>query len=122
MLAHLFRRALLVSALLAAFGATCVLAAGSDAAVDRQDPGSWCGGALWRLMTLSDPDRGAVDLQGTPTTIADIAKRLTPAAIGGARTTKFQHHVWRLRAVIDRYRIASNGEVVLILYSIDSAQ
>jgi hypothetical protein len=30
--------------------------------------------------------------------------------------------VWRLRTVIDRYRIASNGEIVLILYSIDSAQ
>jgi hypothetical protein len=30
--------------------------------------------------------------------------------------------VWHLRSVIDRYRIASNGEIVLILYSIDSAQ
>src|SRR6202008_1914013 len=118
MLAHRPRRALLVSALLAALGAACMLAARSDAALDRQDPGTWCGGSLWRLMTLSDPDRMTVGLQGTPTTIADIAKRLTPGTIGPARTTKFQHHVWRLRAVIDRYRIASNGEIALILFSI----
>jgi hypothetical protein len=30
--------------------------------------------------------------------------------------------VWRMRTVVDRYRIASNGEIVLSLYSIDSAQ
>jgi hypothetical protein len=30
--------------------------------------------------------------------------------------------VWRLHAVVDRYRIASNGEIVLILFSIDTGQ
>jgi hypothetical protein len=122
MLAHRLRRALLVIALAAAVAAACTTATRSHAAIDRQDPGTWCGGVLWRLMTMSDPDRTNVDLHGTPTTIADIAKRITPNTLGPRRTTKFQHHVWRLRAVIDRYRIASNGEIVLILYSIDSAQ
>jgi len=70
-------------------------------------------------MTLSDPDRMHVDLHGTPTTIEAIASLPTPPRIVPRRTTKFQRNVWRLRAVVDRYRIASNGEIVLVLYSID---
>jgi hypothetical protein len=73
-------------------------------------------------MTLSDPQRRSVVLRGTPTSIADIAKRTAPGRAPQSRATSFQRHVWRMRAVIDRYRIASNGEIVLILYSIDSAQ
>jgi hypothetical protein len=73
-------------------------------------------------MTLSDPQRTSVDLHGTPTSIADIAKLEPPARAPATRATQFQRRVWRLRTVIDRYRIASNGEIVLSLYSIDSAQ
>jgi hypothetical protein len=73
-------------------------------------------------MTLSDPQRSRVDLHGTPTTIAEIAALHAPARTPTTRSTPFQRRVWRLRSVIDRYRIASNGEIVLILYSIDSAQ
>jgi hypothetical protein len=71
-------------------------------------------------MTLSDPDRMRVDLAGVPSSIPQIAMRHAPAAITTHRTTQFQKHVWKLRAVIDRYRIASNGEIVLILFDIDS--
>ena len=85
-------------------------------------PGTGCGGTLWRLMTLSDPDRLKVTLDPEPTTIAEIAKQGRPRIIGTRRTTPFQRHAWGLRAVVDRYRIASNGEIVLILYSIDTAQ
>jgi hypothetical protein len=77
---------------------------------------------LWQLMTLSDPQRHTVQLRGTPTTIFDISKLQRPQRVPQTRSTPFQRRVWRLRAVIDRYRIASNGEIVLILYSIDSAQ
>jgi len=122
MLAHRLRRALVASAVITALAAVGLPAGRTSAAVDRQDPGTWCGGTLWRLMTLSDPDRQSVDLHGTPTTIGDISKRLTPSTIGPSRTTKFQHHVWRMRAVVDRYRIASNGEIVLILFNIDTGQ
>jgi hypothetical protein len=73
-------------------------------------------------MTLSDPQRHAVNLVGAPTSIADIAKLERPGRAPTTRATRFQRQVWRMRAVIDRYRIASNGEIVLILYSIDSAQ
>ena len=73
-------------------------------------------------MTLSDPQRQTVELRGTDSSIADIAKLRAPLRTPGTRATTFQRHVWRMRTVIDRYRIASNGEIVLILYSIDSAQ
>jgi hypothetical protein len=102
--------------------AACLLALTATAAPKRESPGAWCGGTLWRLMTLSDPDRRTVTLRGIPTSIADIAKLKEPAKTPARRATPFQRHVWRLRTVIDRYRIASNGEIVLILYSIDSAQ
>jgi hypothetical protein len=102
--------------------AACALAVTAHADRAKQVPGPWCGGTLWRLMTLSDPQRKTVNLQGEPTTIADIARLKAPVRTPTTRATSFQRQVWRMRAVIDRYRIASNGEIVLILYSIDSAQ
>ena len=125
MLRHLLmpvarHKPLLAFALAAA--AACVLAAPASSRPRDLPPGSWCGGALWKLMTLSDPMRQTVDLQGTPTSIADIAKLEPPARTPQSRSTPFQRHVWRMRTVVDRYRVASNGEIVLILFSIDSAQ
>jgi hypothetical protein len=111
---------LLAFALVAA--AACVLAATASSRPRHLAPGSWCGGQRWRLMTLSDPMNKTVDLQGTPTSIADIAKLEPPTHTPDTRTTPFQRHVWRMRTVVDRYRVASNGEIVLILFSIDSAQ
>jgi hypothetical protein len=110
------RPLLTLVALLACAAAACA------STVRAQPPGTWCGGTLWRLMTLSDPLRALVDLHGTTTSIADIATRHAPSRTPGSRATRFQRRVWRLRTVIDRYRIASNGEIVLVLYSIDTAQ
>jgi hypothetical protein len=96
--------------------------AAADGAGGRRAPGTWCGGTLWQLMTLSDGDRHAVDIRRTPTTIADIARMSPPKRYAPRRTTPFQRRVWKLETVLDRYRIASNGEIVLILYSIASGQ
>jgi hypothetical protein len=111
----------LAFALLAASAVLCATAAGSPATA-AENPGTWCGGILWRLMTLSDVDRTAVSFQGVPTTIAEIAKIAPPKRIVAGRTTAFQRQIWRVHAVVDRYRIASNGELVLILYSIETGQ
>lgn len=105
--------------------AAVFLAAGAFAARGDQrlqGPGTACGGTLWRLMNLSDADRMKVNLHPEDTTIAAIAALHDPRTIGPRRTTAFQRQVWRLRAVVDRYRIASNGEIILILYSIDTGQ
>lgn len=109
--------------------AFAILAAGalfaavtSTSRAETRSPGSNCGGTLWRLMTLSDADSNKVNLHGIRTTIAKIAALPTPTRIPDARTTPFQRQVWRMRTVIDRYRIASSGEIVFSLYSIDSGQ
>jgi hypothetical protein len=73
-------------------------------------------------MTLSDALKNRVELQGFPTTIADVAKVPPPKKIVPIRTSGFQRQVWKLHTIVDRYRVASNGEIVLVLYSIESAQ
>ena len=100
----------------------CAVAAGPSASPERPAAGPICGGALWRMLTLSDAGAPRVQLSRTQTTIAEIAKLKPPARIGLVRSTDFQRHVWRLQVVVDRYRIASNGEIAFVLYSIDSAQ
>jgi hypothetical protein len=116
------KRLLLLALAAATACALAVTAQAHQGRHHKEAPGPWCGGTLWRLMTLSDPQRYTVNLHGAPTTIADIAKLKAPVRTPSTRATPFQRQVWRMRAVIDRYRIASNGEIVLILYSIDSAQ
>lgn len=84
-------------------------------------PGPQCGGTLWRLMTLSDTARKSVTWAPTATTIPDIAKLTAPAKITTARSNSFQKHVWSLsKTVIERYRMASNGEIVLELFDIQT--
>lgn len=121
------RRPLLAVVALAALAAAAAAAAHAVTspvvkAHTKRAPGSWCGGVLWRQMTFSDADRRKVVLSPTVTTIAEMSQLTPPRRITTSRTTPFQRHVWRLNAVIDRYRIASNGEIVLILFSINTGQ
>ncbi|MGZ4392569.1 MAG: hypothetical protein ACXVRK_10705 [Gaiellaceae bacterium] len=106
---------------LGAMAAAVAAGAGAARRAGGTTPGPWCGGQLWRLMTFSDVDRGRVRLDGVPTGIDSIAD-LRPPKIGIRRRTSFQLHSWRLNVVVDRYRIASNGEIVLVLYSIPAAR
>jgi hypothetical protein len=105
-------------AALAALTAAFALPAGAHV-TRAAAPGPQCGGTLWKLMTLSDTGKSAVKWVPTPTTISDIAKLTPPAKITTARGV-FQKQVWKLTAVIERYRMASNGEIVLELYDIAS--
>jgi hypothetical protein len=107
---------------LAILAAGATLAATAQGAPHVNGPGTGCGGVLWRLMTLSDPGRMHVQLHNRTTTIASIAALHGPARIAPSRATAFQRQVWKLHTVVDRYRIASNGEIVMSIYSIDSAQ
>jgi hypothetical protein len=100
--------------------AACSSALAAQAAPTHVSPGSWCGGPAWRLMNLSDPQRAKVHLGRIETTIPEIAKLRSPQLIGTRRTTSFQLNTWRLHVVVDRYRIASNGEIVLVLFDIPS--
>jgi hypothetical protein len=84
-------------------------------------PGPWCGGTLWKLMTLSDPGRVTVKWPGAATTVADIGKIMEPAPTPTRRSTAFQKQNWELTAVVDRLRMASNGEIVLVLFDVPSS-
>jgi hypothetical protein len=113
-----FGLAFLLAAVAAALAATVSVSATGGGT----SPGSWCGGTRWRLMALSDRDRGRVRLDRIQTSIAEIATLVPPKAIGPRRSSGFERNTWRLQAVIDRYRIASNGEIALVLYDIPSGK
>ena len=81
-------------------------AAGRDAAGPTA---SRCGGELWRLKTLSDPGRNAVQLEAADTTIAAIGKRPFPRPVPKLRRTPFQRHAWQVVAQITKYRIETDG-------------
>jgi hypothetical protein len=118
------RRLLLVAAVLALTAVAAATLPVSEArpAAGKRAPGTWCGGKLWRQMTLSDGDRKAVDFHSIPTSINSIAALTAPPKIVTRRSTDFQRRTWRMQTVLDRYRIASNGEIVLVLFSIQTNQ
>jgi hypothetical protein len=104
-----------------AAAAAVAFTAPAQARVDAV-PGPWCGGSLWKLMTVSDSARNTVRWAPATTSVSDIAHVAPPAKVAAARTTPFQKQVWKLpNIVIERYRVASNGEVVLELFDIASA-
>jgi len=92
---------------------TAVAAAAPAGARQAQAPGTWCGGTLWKLMTLSDTGRNAVNWTPATAGIEDFAKLTAPARILASRNNMFEKQRWQLTAVIERYRIQSNGEIAL---------
>jgi hypothetical protein len=115
------RFVLAAAAAVAVVTGALAVTAGARVATPGRQPGPECGGTLWRLMTLSDARRKSVVWSPSPTTVPAIAKLASPAKISAARSTFFQRHVWKLRAVIERYRVASNGELVLELFDVPSS-
>jgi hypothetical protein len=106
-------------ALTAAATLAAVVAATASPAGARVDtPGPQCGGTLWKLMTLSDTGKKSVAWSPSTTTIPDIAKLTAPAKVGTTRGTAFQKHVWSMTTIIERYRVASNGEIVFQLFDV----
>jgi hypothetical protein len=101
--------------------AAVVAAAASPAGARVDTPGPQCGGNLWKLMTLSDTGKKSVAWSPSTTTIPDIAKLTAPAKVGTTRSTAFQKHVWSMTTIIERYRVASNGEIVLELFDVPSS-
>jgi hypothetical protein len=113
------RIVLAAAAILAAI--TAAFAVPAQAHVSAAAPGPRCGGTLWKLMTLSDAAKKSVKWAPSATSIPDIAKVPAPAKITTARNSMFVQHVWSLNpVVIERYRMASNGEIVLQLFDIPS--
>jgi hypothetical protein len=109
--------------LIAVAAAACAVAftAPAQATTVAVKPGPWCGGPLWKVMNLSDTGSKAVNWSPAGTSIADIAKLTAPARVTASRTTPFQKQRWQVTAVVDQYRAASNGEIVLVLFDINTS-
>jgi hypothetical protein len=110
-----------LSALLAGVIAIAVTAPAQAAKSGSPKPGTWCGGTTWKLMTLGDKGSKSVKWAPAMTSIADIAKLTAPSRVTTTRSTPFQKQNWQLKAVVDQYRAASNGEVVLVLFDIGTS-
>jgi hypothetical protein len=102
----------------AAAAVLAALAVPAGARVETQ-PGTWCGGVLWRLMTLSDAGRSSVRWVPSGTSIPSLAQVRPPGRVPATRVA-FEKQVYQMNVVIERYRLASNGEIVLQLFDIPS--
>jgi hypothetical protein len=78
-----------------------------------------CGGSLWRMKTLSDPQRKLVRLTPATTTIGGIGKRPHPRLVPSTRRTRFQRQVWNVVSQITQYRLEPGG-VRLVLFDAGS--
>jgi hypothetical protein len=116
------KRAVLAAAVVAVLSVAVVTPASARHATRAKPvPGTWCGGILWKLMTLSDAQRWTVSAVPQRTTIPAIAALAAPTRIVTARSsTAFEQLIWAMRVVIERYRLQSNGEIALQLYDIPS--
>jgi hypothetical protein len=74
-----------------------------------------CGGILWRMKTLSDAGRKAVELNAKLTTIAAIRERPYPRPIPRKRRTPFQKQAWEVIAQVTAFK-RDNGGLRMILY------
>src|SRR5260370_9344871 len=83
------RFVLAAAAALAALTAAFALPAGAHVAT----PGPQCGGTLWKLMTLSDTGKSAVQWAPAATSIPHIPKLTEPAKITPLRGAAFPEHV-----------------------------
>jgi hypothetical protein len=115
-------RYVLVASMLMIAGAIAFGAPGRAHAAVTQAPGAWCGGPLWKLMTLSDAGRSSVKWAPAASSVADIADVAAPGKAPSTRSTSFQKQVWQVTAVVDQYRVASNGEIVLVLFDPKSSK
>jgi hypothetical protein len=117
---HMFARAALIVAVLAPPALALVTATQASGA-SAQRPGTWCGGTRWKLTTLSDALAPSVAWGVAPTNIPAIAALTRPRRYPPVRQAHFELQRWQMTLVIERYRLQSNGEIVLELYDIPSS-
>jgi hypothetical protein len=98
---------------LAAAGTAAATAGGHRSAAPSA---ARCGGPLWLLKTLSDPQRAKVDLVPQQTTIAAIRERKGPGQPPTRRTTPFQRHMWEVPAQITSFKLEATGALRLVLF------
>jgi hypothetical protein len=101
--------------MLAVCGLLATAAAGTAAGAFSRTTPTRCDRPLEDLKTLSDPQRGLVDLRPRATTIRAINKLPRPRPTPTRREDVFARQVWRVRAVIVKDRLQGDGDIQLIL-------
>ena len=72
-------------------------------------------------MTLSDAGKASVKWTPAATSLADMGKLAAPAKVPATRSSAFEKQVWGVTAVLQSYRMASNGEIVFQLFDIPTS-
>ena len=90
-------------------------AAGTRAGASARLAPLQCDTRLSGLKTLSDPQRQLVDLRPRATTVRAINRLRQPRPTPTRRNNGFERQVWRVRAVIVKDRLQSDGDIQLIL-------
>lgn len=90
-------------------------AAGTRAGATSRATPAGCDKALGDLKTLSDRQRGLVDLRPRKTTIRAINRLRRPQPTPTSRDNTFERRVWRVKAVILRDRLQADGDIQMIL-------
>jgi hypothetical protein len=107
------RRAGIIALLLLSLAAAAATSATGRGSAEAR--ASRCGGQLWRLKTLSDPERKSVRLTPRTTTIAAIRERPYPRPVPRQRRTPFQRQTWEVVAQVTAFRL-ENGGLHLVLF------
>jgi hypothetical protein len=89
--------------------AAAAVAAAASAHTKASPSASRCGGQLWRLKTLSDPERKRVALTPKTTTIGAIAAKPHPRPVPRRRRTAFQRQNWEVVAQITAFKLEDAG-------------
>lgn len=110
------KRVVLIALLIVGSAAAAAAAASREASSPNAVR---CGGSLWRMKTLSDPQRKLVRLTPATTTVGGIGKRPYPRPVPNRRRTHFQRQVWDVVSQITQYRLEAGG-VRLVLFDAGS--
>jgi hypothetical protein len=107
------RRAGIIALLLLSLAAAAATSAAGRGSADAR--AARCGGQLWQLKTLSDPERQSVRLTSKTTTIGAIRERPYPRPVPRRRRTAFQRQEWQVVAQVTAFRLETGG-LRLVLY------
>jgi hypothetical protein len=92
----------------------CGLAGNVSARPAENDTG--CNVRLKGLKTLSDPQRGLVNLHPKNTTVTAINALPQPHPTPKTRSTDFSRHVWRVSPQVTEFKLEGDSDIHLILF------
>jgi hypothetical protein len=75
-----------------------------------------CGVELWSLKTLSDPQRGLVNLHPRNTSVRAINRLPRPYPTPTTRNTVYERRAWRVKAQIVQFKLEDDSDIHLILF------